>query len=1723
MAQEQKFGTFGGVFTPSILTILGVIMYLRLPWIVGQAGLWMTIGIIVVAHVISVTTGLSVSSIATDKKVKVGGNYYIISRSLGLSIGGTLGIALFVGLSFSVSLYIIGFVESFLPTVGIEATKNAIRIYGTIAVFAVAGIVLVSTSLALKAQYFIMAAILLSLLSIFLGKPIAAPTAPLFTPPAGGAPMILLFGIFFPAVTGFTAGVQMSGDLKDPKSSIPIGTMASILVGFVVYIGLATFLAYRVDAATLVGNVTILQDISWMPAFLYAGIWGATLSSAMGSLLGAPRILQATSMDRITPRIFAKGHGPSSEPRNALVLTILIAEAGILIGELNVIAAIISTFFITTYGFINLSCAVETWASPDFRPSFKIPTWVSVLGAVASFLVMIELDLLSFVGATLLLGLLYLGLKRKELTLESGDTWEGIWSSIIRSGMHHLSQTVSHARNWRPNIILFSGGTSARPHLIEFGKWIVHKRGILSNFDLKENAGDKLLFPKTEQSQYDTDETAQGIFSRRLECGDIYEGMETIAQVFGFAGIEPNTVMMGWARNSRDPLQFAQLIRRLSALDYNVLMLDYDSARGFGERRRIDIWWRGGNNNATLSLAILKYLKASEEWQEAEARILILIDNSALINRVHKNMNQILEDQRIEATIKIINNAIESHPFTEVIKRESSEADLILLGIPKITDGNAAEFVTSVNALVAELGTTLLVHASSFFESLYIGIEMQVSQREKSEGMETKTVATSSPQVALPTISGGETESHDRLVHAIALLHDEIERALQSFVDGFLGNANQIGDAFIADLAGLLERNLGALEKRLAEEANPRFRRSFARIQSDSLFNMHRLFEQYHGEKIHLQREYWELGLEQLFADFERILDNLPPVVTVFHEEGDTKTGSADSLYLRQLKFWKRIGHRVFKRSIAVDAPFKRLISNHFKTCMQRAIYAQQEAFGIENYRFIASLQKWLPVHGDALGSLERRLHEGQLAAEDIAREKTSLTGPLREIGRLYGEQLRQLGVDLLSGNRLGMQKLCDEVVRLDVKRRAKRESPVLQETISHKEKICAVPAMWSKNLTLMVNYALVELTLMAFRHRLSVIFQKVMRDIQTHVEGRHLDPLARLGESLQEIAAEAEEESEVRFPSTLNLREELDVELMTDELMRGIQTGISEMPETIEIIAEESFQQIETRQYRDIEVATIDLHRLVDYLMETELVEPFQKQLSQLPGHLQRGVRAADDIVRLVRFRKENAETRETGESADSQESMQDIVASCLLRIDEEQEQTAEALELFRKSAQTFLNATFGKLNLYLMTRLAGNIVQHIRAQESRKVIFGIEVGRQRLRNFFHNLLVRLLYHRSEGLLLARRLHEAGSQRETFTDATLTLVENVGASPRVLSTLPLYYRQLFIGKQSIGREYWVGRAGEMKRAETAVRRYRQGFSGGLLIVGEPNSGKTSLSRKIAMTHFDQHRVYHLFAPESGGIEPAYLKKRLAETLGIQGEYEEMFRALPRDSVLVLHDFELWWERSPGGQFVVDEILHLIDRFSPQCLFIVNTSIHSFHFLQNYRSIARAFLDTIHCEPFDTEELQQAILLRHRSTGLKFELGDRLEDNISAFALARHFTRFFDYTAGNIGFALRTWIGSIEKVTGERLVLKTPRRPDLQALEQLGDEERVWLQQFVLHKYLTSERLGRLFRAEESAIQVRLTRLKRAGLITEFRPDILEVNPYLQPFVIQELDERGML
>ncbi|MEL4454764.1 Na-K-Cl cotransporter [Lutimonas vermicola] len=719
MSATKKFGTFAGVFTPSILTILGVIMYMRLGWVVGNSGLFGTIAIIFIAHVIAVTTGLSVSSVATDKKIGAGGIYYVLSRSMGIPIGGSIGIAIFVGTAFSISLYLIGFSESFNEYFDLGMTINDFRITASFALLSLTILALISTSVALKAQFFILAAIILSILSIFLGTTEFAPESVNLIPSENSVPLEVVFAIFFPAVTGFTAGIAMSGDLKDSKKSIPMGTLMAIGVGLLVYLSLAIFLAFTVDPELLKTDYNILMKIALFAPAVVAGIWGATLSSAIGGILGGPRILQAMSQDLVTPKIFGKGKGINNEPVNALLLVFVIAEIGILIGELDVIARLVSMFYLTAYGFINICYFLESWANPDFQPSFKIKRWIGLLGFIACFAVMFKLDTTAMLGSLAVIGALYFGLQRKEVKLQSNDVWRSVWENIVNKGLKKIDAQIDEHSNWNPNIILFSGQSDHQHYLLELCKTVSGRTGMVTNFKLIVDKKDDKPLKRTEQVVVNEDFKELGIFGRQLKVSNIYDGITNIASTFGFSGVEPNTIMMGWPKGLENSKEYSKMTQTLLHLDYNLLYLDFDLKNKFGNYDTVDLWWRETDSkNAEMMLNIARFIIASPRWDNPHIRVLFVNNNNVEVSVIEHKISELVDDLRVNVVIKIINNAVEQRAFYDIIKEESATTDLTLVGIPNFQIEKQAEFVLKTNHLFEAIGSTLLVKAANNFNVL---------------------------------------------------------------------------------------------------------------------------------------------------------------------------------------------------------------------------------------------------------------------------------------------------------------------------------------------------------------------------------------------------------------------------------------------------------------------------------------------------------------------------------------------------------------------------------------------------------------------------------------------------------------------------------------------------------------------------------------------------------------------------------------------------------------------------------------------------------------------------------------------------------------------------------------------------------------------------------------------------------------------------------------------
>jgi solute carrier family 12 sodium/potassium/chloride transporter 2 len=710
---SKKFGTFEGVFTPSILTILGVIMYLRLGWVVGNKGLGGALLIVTVSHVITFLTGLSVSSIATNRRVGAGGAYFIISRSLGAPAGAAIGIPLFFGQALSVTFYIVGFTESLRELwPGVPELFISSAVCGGLALLSIKG-----AGIALKAQFFVMAAIGISLVSFFAGGKDPAPGVQWWNPE--GQSFAAVFSVFFPAVTGIMAGVGMSGDLADPRRSLPRGTMLSIVCGFVVYMTFPIFLSHNASSAALIENKRIVWDLSAMPSLIYLGVWGATLSSALGSMLTAPRTLQALAADGLAPRVLAKGSGPLNEPRIGTVLTFALAQTGILLGNLDVIAPILTMFFLATYGFTNLACGLEQWAaSPSFRPDFRVPAGVALLGAIACFYVMSVIDVVAMLGALVVCGLIYVFVQQRVLGTTYGDARHGIWSAIVRSALYHLRRTEFHPLNWRPNLIVMGGDHEKRPYLLELGSTIVQDRGLVTYFQLvkgtvENHADRRKQIARLLEDQ--VDDRYANVFCRVDIVDDVYRGMVTVAQSYGVGSFEANTVMLGWPRKRDHEQAYCATMRDLVKLDRSLLIVSYNRQRKFGNRTEIHIWWGGLQGNGGLMLLLAFLMTAHHQWRNAKVTLMTILRDEEERRSAEQNIARVLASARVDATPRLILK--DERAIPDIIHAESRDADLAILGLalPGIEEHEVKAFFTRTNQLLDDMPTSILVHSARHF------------------------------------------------------------------------------------------------------------------------------------------------------------------------------------------------------------------------------------------------------------------------------------------------------------------------------------------------------------------------------------------------------------------------------------------------------------------------------------------------------------------------------------------------------------------------------------------------------------------------------------------------------------------------------------------------------------------------------------------------------------------------------------------------------------------------------------------------------------------------------------------------------------------------------------------------------------------------------------------------------------------------------------------------
>lgn len=712
--QGSGLGTFGGVYTPSILTILGVIMYLRFGWVVGNVGLIGTLLIVTLSTAITFLTALSVSAIATDRVVRGGGAYYIISRSLGIETGGAVGIPLYFAQALSVALYTIGFAESV-----IETFPNLSQLYvALITTVIVAILALTSAKLAIQAQYFIMAAIVLSLVSLALGRPLENTEIEMWGAPERlSEPFWAVFAVFFPAVTGIMTGVNMSGDLRDPTRAIPVGTLAAVATGYVIYMGLPILLASRADAISLIEDPLIMERLAlWGPAILL-GVWGATLSSAIGSILGAPRVLQALARDHVLPtwmRFLGNGSGADDEPRLGTAVTLVVAVAAVYIGDLNLIAPVLTMFFLTTYFVLNVSAGIEGFLqSPSYRPSFRVHWSLSLLGAVGCLAVMFLINAIATVVAAIIVLGIYFWLQERELRTTWGDARRGIWMALLRAGIFQISHT-DDTKNWRPHILALSGAPTKRWSLIELANALTHNRGLVTVSSVLPSGS------RSVAQQTDLEKTIREYIEKRgvqalvrvVTASDPFDGACQLVETYGLGPLVPNTILLGDSEDPKRRDRYCQLITQLHQAKRNVVILRENHDKAFGAYRRIDVWWGGMQANGGLMLLLADLLRTDIHWRNAVIQLKLVVADEAAAQAAQSNLDQLGRDLRINVETQLI--VSEGRPFDEILRQSSAFADLVVLGMAAPGD-RFTEYYEKLQQRAVDLPTVIFVLAAPGF------------------------------------------------------------------------------------------------------------------------------------------------------------------------------------------------------------------------------------------------------------------------------------------------------------------------------------------------------------------------------------------------------------------------------------------------------------------------------------------------------------------------------------------------------------------------------------------------------------------------------------------------------------------------------------------------------------------------------------------------------------------------------------------------------------------------------------------------------------------------------------------------------------------------------------------------------------------------------------------------------------------------------------------------
>jgi amino acid transporter len=699
---KSNFGT-APVFFTAISTILGAILFLRFGFAVGTLGFWGVILIIILGHMVTIPTSLAISEIATNKRVQGGGEYFIISRSFGLNIGATIGLALFLSQAISVAFYVIAFTEAFSPlfdwfkeTYDFNLPRQVISVPSMLLLAYL--ILKKGANMGVKALYIVVAILFVALGLLFAGSPVGGETS-FFSENLtmkNSNSFFIVFAIIFPAFTGMTAGVGLSGELKNPGKSIPLGTIAATISGIIIYLALAWKIADSASPELLIEDQLVMSQIApYGFLIIPLGLAASTISSALGSVMVAPRTLHALSEDQSLPWSKANGilsatRKKDGEPFNASLVTVIIAMVFVILGDVNIVAQIITMFFMVTYGSLSLISFLNHFGSaPSYRPTFKSRWYVSLIGFIMAVWLMFKIDIFYALAAIITIGILYLyinSVHKQRRGME--DIFKGAFFQLNRRLQVYVQKNHKSRKKmeWRPSAICISSDSFNRQKALDFMSWIAWKYGFGTYIHMKNGYFSTKLADEASQELEKLvniiDQKNSAVYVDTMISPSYTSAVAQAIQLPGVSGMENNMVVFESLRSDEENMQAIVENMSLAKAGHFDICLYSSTLKPVNHKSGIHVWIRSTDVDNANEMILLSYIiSAHPQWEGAKIKIFNIVGQGKTEEATNEIV-KIVDQGRLPISHKNIESIEiqENKTQQELLEEKSKDAGLVIIG-----------------------------------------------------------------------------------------------------------------------------------------------------------------------------------------------------------------------------------------------------------------------------------------------------------------------------------------------------------------------------------------------------------------------------------------------------------------------------------------------------------------------------------------------------------------------------------------------------------------------------------------------------------------------------------------------------------------------------------------------------------------------------------------------------------------------------------------------------------------------------------------------------------------------------------------------------------------------------------------------------------------------------------------------------------------------------------